>query len=90
MKSKNDTSMVVVTGEKFAIDRAESKGYRNRIKISGSTGNEYIVSQRVSDNEWRCSCFGARGEKICKHLRAMLPDLQLIDQSGSAERKRLK
>jgi hypothetical protein len=49
--------------------------YKNRIEISGSSGNKYIVAQRKANGQWSCGCLGFRRHRHCKHLDAMLPAL---------------
>jgi hypothetical protein len=53
----------------------ENEQYRNRIEISGSSGNRYVVAQRKANGQWSCGCFGFRRHRHCKHLDAMLPAL---------------
>lgn len=53
----------------------EYKGYKFRFKVAGSTGREYTVSLRISDNVWCCDCPGWCTTRNCKHLRPMLPVL---------------
>ena len=82
--AKND--LIAIGTEKFAIEREERAGYRNRITIYGSTGNEYIVSQRVSDGVWCCACLGWRRFRHCKHLDSMMPALAQLDSPKSRKK----
>lgn len=56
----------------------DNEQYQNRIEISGSTGNKYIVAQRKSNSQWSCGCFGFRRHRHCKHLDSMMPALLSI------------
>lgn len=49
--------------------------YKNRIQISGSSGNLYVVAQTKKNGIWSCGCLGFRRHRHCKHLTAMLPTL---------------
>ena len=51
------------------------KGYMYRFKVPGSTGNEYTISLRISDQVWCCDCNGWKGYRHCKHLDPMLRTL---------------
>lgn len=52
--------------------------YKNRIQISGSSGNLYVVAQTKKNGIWSCGCLGFRRHRHCKHLEAMLPALKAI------------
>lgn len=55
------------------------RGWINRIQIrSGSSDRLYVVSQKVSDGTWGCSCPAWRTRRRCKHLDAMNPVLALF------------
>ncbi len=51
------------------------RGWTNRLKIAGTSGNEYVVSMRISDRVWGCSCPGWIFHRHCQHLDVMLPSL---------------
>lgn len=59
---------------------ADNSQYTNRFNLtSGSSGNVYLVAQRIYNPKsgkggwWACDCpsykFGKRGAKVCKHMR---------------------
>lgn len=64
----------------------DSPTHKLRIKIKSESSNrEYIVSKRDSANlsQWECSCPGWTRHfprKNCKHLNAMVPALEEIQQ----------
>lgn len=53
----------------------EYRGWTHRMRVAGTTGNEYTVSMRVSDGVWGCSCPGWIFSRRCQHLDVMLPML---------------
>lgn len=64
----------IVKHEAFKL-LEENEQYKNRVQITGSTGNIYIVAQRKSNGQWSCGCFGFRRHRHCKHLDTMMPEL---------------
>lgn len=51
--------------------------WKNRMRIrSASSSREYIVAQNKSNLEWGCSCMGWKRYRRCKHLTAMVPQLE--------------
>jgi hypothetical protein len=70
------TALAVLAAATGAITVAgDYRGWTNRLLIAGTTGNQYTVSMRISDNVWGCSCPGWIFSRRCQHLDAMLPSL---------------
>jgi len=59
----------------------ENEQWKNRLEISGSSGNRYIVAQHKKNGQWSCACLGFRRHRHCKHLDAMLPTLLKLETS---------
>ena len=49
----------------------KSELWENRMEITGSSGNIYVVSQHKTGRYWGCSCPGWKSRKRCKHLETM-------------------
>jgi len=57
----------------------DNKTHRMRMEIRSESSNRiYIVSQRLSNSQYECSCPGWIRHRNCKHLTAMKPALQQI------------
>jgi len=60
--------------------------HRHRFLINSETADRiYVIAQKITNGEWQCSCpswiFGRKkGRKYCKHLDALLPQLEEIDK----------
>lgn len=61
--------------------------YKNRIQISGSSGNLYVVAQTKKNGIWSCGCLGFRRHRRCKHLDAMMPVLRELSKKLLSETK---
>ena len=63
----------------------DDKVWKNKFNVkSASSDSLYVVSQRKTDGEWKCSCFGNRRYGKCKHIETIRP---LLEQAAQAEKK---
>ena len=71
-----DKAIIMVANQLGTDILPDAKGWKNRIQIrSESSDRLYVVSQRMTDNTWGCSCMGWKSHRNCKHLKAMMPML---------------
>ena len=61
----------------------DNEQWTNRMAISGSTGNRYIIARRKGTKKWGCSCpgwvFKRPGKpRKCRHLTTMMPYLKQL------------
>ncbi len=66
----------------------DNNSHQNRLEIaSQSSDRVYVVAQSKNTGEWQCSCPGwvikrPGKERSCKHLKSMLPMLELASPSA--------
>ena len=76
---KQQNALVKVAKENGWLLLSDNDQWTNRIEISGSSGNKYIVAQRKASGDWSCACLGFRRHRHCKHLDNMKPFLAMLD-----------
>lgn len=76
----NNKQLIQKLFQDVAVNHLPDTGtHRLRMTIEGSTGNEYVVSQRMKKDgttQFECGCQGWIYHRKCKHLTAMRPALQ--------------
>jgi hypothetical protein len=82
-QNKAAVSKALVAVFPGAVALPDNQSHTNRMEISSQTSDRiYVVAQAKSSGEWQCSCPGwimkkPGRERSCKHLKAMLPALQI-------------
>lgn len=62
----------------------DDKVWKNKFRVrSQSSDSLYVISQRKTDGEWKCSCFGNRRYGKCKHVETIRP---LLKQAEKADK----
>ena len=67
----------------------DNGSHQNRMEIRSETSSRvYIVAQNnrhgVDHGRWECSCMGWIRHRNCKHLKAMVPSLKLLEAPKAA------
>lgn len=75
MPNEPSSALALLQSNGVVYVPGEYRGWTHRLLIAGSTGNQYTVSMRVSDQVWGCSCPGWIFHRRCQHLDQMLPSL---------------
>lgn len=73
----------------------DNGSHKNRMEIHSETSSRvYIVAQNnrhgVDHGRWECSCMGWIRHRNCKHLKAMVPSLRLLEAPKAAAKKKAK
>jgi len=76
----------------------DTETHRFRIKVkSSSSHNLYVVSQNKRDTLWECSCKGwifqhnkHAGQFLCRHLRAVVPQIENSTEYLGAGKSQIK
>lgn len=69
--------MIKIANRNGAALLPDNAQYTNRLEIRSATSSRlYIVAQHKTNHNWSCGCMGWIRHRKCKHLEAIMPQIQ--------------